>query len=264
MKTFYASFLFIFITFYSYAQTYSYGIVNISDYDFKIVAIPDFDASTDASDMGFTLVLPAGNADVINVADIMPSTIWSAQQYDAAFLTSQGLGDGSVDVFQFNNPPGQSLIAHTAGEQIDLVSFSISNMPTSGELTFLDNSDPIAVGAGGVLDSFYNSNIDNTTTQDYFAGYAPGLTTFMFNTLGINSIALGNSLITVFPNPTLDFVTINSNVTIDYASLYDVTGKEVLTSTKPTTISLSNLPSGVYLLKLYAKNVTVVKRIVKL
>ena len=263
MKTFYSILLLVFITVNSYAQTYSYGIVHTDNYNFKVVAIPDFDASTDASDMGFTLTLPAGSIDINNVSSLLAARTWTMQEFDAAFLTGQGLGDGSRDVFLFNNPPGQSLIAHTAGEQIDLVSFSVSNMPTSGELTFLDNTDAVATGAGGVLDSFYNSNIDNTTTQDYFGGYASGLTTFMFDTLGVSEEELLQVSIRVYPNPTRDSISIQSRKPIRFAKLFDVTGKQVMMVEKPLILSLENLPSGVYILKLETEFTTVVKRIVK-
>ncbi|WP_452220870.1 T9SS type A sorting domain-containing protein [Lacinutrix salivirga] len=263
MKTFYTTILFVFITVFSYAQSYSYGIINTDGYNFKIVAIPDFDASTDASDMGFTLSLPAGVANITNVSSLLPARTWSMLAFDAAFLTSQGLGDGTRDVFQFNNPPGQSLLAHSANDQIDLVSFTVSNMPTTGEMTFLDNTDPVAAGAGGVLDSFYNSNIDNTTTQDYFGGYAPGLTSIQFNTLGVDTEQVLAASISVYPNPTIDSISIKATVKIDSAMLFDITGKEILNVSQPTTLSLANLASGVYLLKLYTENTTVVKRIVK-
>ncbi|AUC81196.1 T9SS type A sorting domain-containing protein [Lacinutrix sp. Bg11-31] len=263
MKTFYSILVLLFITANSYAQTYSYGIVNTDNYNFKVVAIPDFDASTDASDMGFTLTLPAGIADITNTSSLLPSRIWTMQQFDAAFLTSQGLGDGSRDVFQFNNPPGQSLIAHTSGEQIDLVSFSVSTMPTTGEMTFLDNTDPVATGAAGVLDSFYNSNIDNTTTQDYFGGYDPSFTSIMFNTLGINEEEITQVFIKVFPNPTKDSIAIKSTKSIGLAKLFDITGKQVMIVEQPSKISLGKLPSGVYILKLETEHTTVVKRIIK-
>ncbi|RLJ68679.1 putative secreted protein (Por secretion system target) [Lacinutrix venerupis] len=262
MKTFYSILALLFFSICN-AQSYTYGIVNTDNYNFKIVAIPDFDASTDASDMGFTLTMPAGSADLINANSLLPGRVWSLQEYDAAFLTSQGLGDGSRDVFQFNNPPGQSLISHVSGEHIDLVSFSVTNMPMTGEMTFLDNTDPVAVGALGVLDSFYNSNIDATTTQDYFAGYEPGLTSIMFDTLSVGEDEKIDLITKVFPNPTKDSITIQSKKTIHLAKLFDITGKLVMEVNNPLTISLSSLPSGVYILKLETELSTAIKRIIK-
>ena len=263
MKTFYSILLLVLVSVSGHSQAYTYGIVHTDNYNFKVVAIPDFDASTDASDMGFTLSLPAGNSVINNVSSLLAARTWSAQEYDAAFLTSQGLGDGSRDVFQFNNPPGQSLIAHTTGEQIDLVSFSVSNMPTSGEMAFLDNTDPVASGAGGVLDSFYNSNIDNTSTQDYFGGYESGMSVISFNTLGVDEEETLQIAVSVYPNPTKDSISIQSKKTIRFAKLFDVTGKQVMLVEQPLKLSLGSLPSGAYILKLETEFATVVKRIVK-
>ncbi|WP_397362562.1 T9SS type A sorting domain-containing protein [Olleya sp. R77988] len=263
MKTFYSTILLLFISVLSLAQAYTYGIVSTGNFDFKIVAIPDFSASTDASDMGFALVLPAGSDDIINATSLLAARTWQVQQFDAAFLTGQGLGDGTKDVFLFNNPPGQSLIAHNAGDQIDLVYFSLSTMPSNGEIAFLDNSDPIAIGASGVLDSFYNSNIDNTSTQDYFGGLAAGLENFMFSTLGVVEAEMLEASITIYPNPTVDSITIKASAKIESAVLFDITGKIVLNQKLPETMDLSKLPSGVYLLQLKTNRTTVTKRVVK-
>ena len=63
------------------------------------------------------------------------------------------------DAFLMTIPPGQSLIAHTSGQHIDLVSFDIATMPQTGMLEILLNTDPIATTFGGALDSFYQSNM---------------------------------------------------------------------------------------------------------
>ena len=58
------------LTFSGFSQGYQFGIVHNSDYNFSIVAVPDFDATnTDVSDIGFALMLPAGDADIINTVD---------------------------------------------------------------------------------------------------------------------------------------------------------------------------------------------------
>ncbi|MFD2822862.1 T9SS type A sorting domain-containing protein [Lacinutrix iliipiscaria] len=264
MKKNYLIIILTLTTIFSYAQSYEFGIIHVSNYDFKIVAIPDFDSSgnTDASDVGFTLVLPAGADDVANQVGLLTGRPWDVQQYDAAFLTGLGLGDGSKDVFQFNLPPGQSILAHTSGQQIDLVSFQITNNPTSGEMYFLLNSDPIAMGAGGVLDSFYNSNIDATSTQDYFSSPAAGLDSFMFSTLTVEDITLDNASIQIYPNPTSELINISSSYQIQSTQLFDITGKRVLETKQTNQIRVNQLPVGVYLLKVYTSNGHLTKKII--
>ena len=266
MKTFYASILFILTVLSIQAQTYQFGLIHNGGYDFKVVAIPDFDGTnTDISDVGFTLMLPAGPADVINVNSLLAGRLWNTTEFDAAFLTGAGLGDGTRDAWQFNMPPGSSILSHTSAQMIDLVSFSVSNMPTSGLLEFLPNSDSIAIGAGGVLDSFYNANIDMTVTQDYFGGLASGLESFMFETLSLEEIQHESLEIKVFPNPTSDYLQISAPQQISSVVLVDMQGKVVLKfKDNSSKLDLRSLSSGVYFTRIQlASGIISQKRIIR-
>ena len=267
MKTIYTTFILSLMTCLCVAQGsvlgppppnpppgYYFGIVHHSNYDFKIVAIPVLDdTDTDISDIGFTLMLPAGIADIVNESGLLGGRVWTVQQFDAAFLTGQGLGDGTRDAFQFNLPAGQTIVSHTAGQQIDLVSFQVSNSPVTGVMSFLLNSDPIATGAGGVLDSFYNSNINASTTIDYFSGFAAGMELFMFSTLSIDDFELLNGL-SVYPNPTSNYINIESNLELNKVSLYDSLGKMVLESLQTKLVDVSQLSSGLYFVNVYTED----------
>ncbi len=247
MKNLYFSIVFIITVLFSYGQAYEFGIVHVNSFDFKVVAIPDFDSSgnTDISDVGFTLMLPAGNADITNVVGQLSGRAWSTSEFDAAFLTGQGLGDGTRDAWLFNLPPGQTLLAHTTGQQIDLVTFTVSNTPGSGVISLLDNSDPIATGAGGVLNSFYNSNIDNTTTQDYYSGIAAGLGSFDFATLGVLD-EIFNAHLKIYPNPASDYINIVSPGEIGMVRFFNMIGELVLTPRNFDRIDVRSLASGMY------------------
>ena len=85
------------------------------------------------------------------------------------------------------------------------------------------------INALGVLDSFYNSNIDATTKQDYFGGIASGLGSFDFATLSTEDNIFLNS-VSVFPNPASEFIYIRSSIEIEQIKMFDVLGKQVLTS----------------------------------
>ncbi|MBT8257386.1 MAG: T9SS type A sorting domain-containing protein [Bacteroidia bacterium] len=255
MKKYYLSFAFILTAVICFAQNYEFGIVHIVNYDFKVVAIPDFDSSgnTDISDIGFTLMLPAGTADITNVVGQLSGRAWSASEFDAAFLTGQGLGDGTRDAWAFNLPPGQTLLAHTNGQQIDMVTFTVSNTPASGIISLLANSDPIAAGAGGVLNSFYNANIDNTTTQDYFSTIAAGLGSFDFATLSDPEVIPEEGL-KIFPNPASEYLNIQSSVTIKEVSLYNMIGELVFSKGAVLQLEVSSLASGLYFLEILDVN----------
>ncbi|WP_298904204.1 T9SS type A sorting domain-containing protein [uncultured Psychroserpens sp.] len=250
MKNLY-TFLFAFvITISGTSQSYQFGIVNNDNYSFSIVAIPDFDGTdTDISDVGFAIMLPAGNADIINSSQFNGRN-WTLNEVTATQLSGFGLGDGTRDAFVLNLPPGQSIVSHTTNNPIVLVSFDVSNSPTSGAIEILTNADPIAIGLGGVVDSFYNANIDETTTQNYYGGIASGQENFMFETLSTEDIELENYTISVYPNPVTDLLHVSSELAIEKLTLYDILGKEILALKNTNNLSVAHLESGSYILKI--------------
>ena len=256
--------LFLFNTL-GFSQGYEFGIVQIADYNFKVVAIPDFDSAgnTDVSDVGFTLMMPAGSVDITNQTGLLGGRAWTLTQFDAATLAGLG-GDGTEDGFQFNLPAGQTLLAHTNGQQIDLVSFDVTNTPITGQMRFLLNSETIATNAGGALDSFYNSNIDATTTQDYFSGIASGLGSFDFSTLSIKDAEtlLG---ISVYPNPTKGKLYLNGDTSkLKDIHIYSMTGQHVMkVKDNFREINIESLQAAIYFVKLNTTDAAGTYKIVK-
>ena len=83
--------------------------------------------------------------------------------------------------------------------------------------------------------------------------FSENFTVLVVSTVGINEN--GQSLITIFPNPTTDFININLNNTMaTQAVIYDVYGKkineEALTETD-NRINVSELANGVYFIKIF-------------
>ena len=254
------------------AQSYEFGIVHVSGNTFKIVGIPDFstldtnpvDGNADISDVGFTLMLPADPSDIQNVTSMLSGRTWNLNSYDAAFLTGQGLGDGTKDAFLLTMNPGQTLITHLAFAQIDLVSFEVVNPPTSGDLYFLENTDPIAQGAGNVLDSFFNADIDGVGngagTSDYYGGNDPSMDSFSFGTLSVNEQLFNE--ITIYPNPVSETLRVVSSKNIEKIEIYNVQGKLELMAENRNEVEVNKLSTGMYLLKLYSGGKHVVKQII--
>jgi len=245
------------------SQGYEFAIQHNGNYDFSIVAIPDFNATnTDISDIGFTLMLPAGNADVTSAGNFN-GRVWGIVEANATQLTNLGLGDGSRDAFVINLPPGQTILSHTSGVPFTLVSFQISNMPDSGEMSILPNSDAIAMGLGGAADSFFNSNIDNTSTDDYFSGIASGQGSFMFDTLSTAEVNLSEESIKIYPNPTNEYIYIQTDNLIDKIEVYNILGKRVIQTKNNNKINLSNLNDGTYIVKVFSNTTEFIRKIVK-
>lgn len=248
---------------------YFFGIVHLNNYDFKIVAIANFGSdNTDVSDIGFTLLLPAGNTNIINEVGLLDGRSWSIQEFDASYLSGEGLGDGTRDAFQFNLPVGQSIFSHTYEQQIDLVSFTVSNSPMNGELSLLPNGDAITIGIGGVLDSFYNSiiYIENygTIQGDYYYQTYPGMGVFPFSTLDIENFELLNNL-NVYPNPSSEYINIESKLELNKVSLHNILGEKVLESFQTKHMNIQGLSAGIYFLNLFVndQNIGTKKVIIK-
>ena len=72
------------------------------------------------------------------------------------------------------------------------------------------------------------------------------------------------STLAIFPNPVKDVLTINYDKAISQIDVYDVNGKLVKTiTTVGSTVNVSDLSSGVYMLNLQTEDGLVVKKIVK-
>ncbi|OUS02490.1 hypothetical protein A9Q86_03010 [Flavobacteriales bacterium 33_180_T64] len=248
----------------SYSQGYEFGIVHITDHTFKVVAIPDFTSSgnTDISNIGFTLMLPDGNADVTNLTGLLGGRPWAVNSNaTAAILQANYGGDGTEDAFLITLDPGQTLLSHNTGDQIDLVSFDVSNSPTTGTMRFLLNTETIAMNASNALDSFFQSNIDNTTTQNYFLGLASGMESFSFSVLGIEDTVILKNM-SIYPNPASEFINISSSIEIEIVKVFNVLGKEVLSTNETSQLKVNHLQSGIYFLKIFANKRSATKKIV--
>ncbi|MDN3664322.1 T9SS type A sorting domain-containing protein [Algibacter miyuki] len=89
------------------------------------------------------------------------------------------------------------------------------------------------------------------------------------STLDTNDVVL-NDQVLLYPNPVTDgFIIINnkSNNVLNKAVVFDILGKEVQVfqlknSTDNETLSLSNIQSGVYLLKIYSEDSSVTKKLI--
>ncbi|MEM5563727.1 T9SS type A sorting domain-containing protein [Psychroserpens sp. AS72] len=271
MKHFYTLICLSFLTLTGFAQNsdtsgepagYTFGIVQNVGYNFSVIATPNFDTTnSDVSDIGFALMLPAGNADVTNVT-AFNTRAWTVTQVTQADFQLFGADSNNRDGFAMNLPPGQTILSHTAGTPFVLVSFDISNSPTSGMIEILINTDPIAIALGGAIDSFYNTNLLDSGTNNYFSGITTGQESFMFNSLSIDEVMLEDSSITIYPNPTSDVINIITTTEIDTIELFDVTGKRVLSKSQTNKIKVNHLPIGVYLLKVYSARGSFTKKVV--
>ncbi|WP_310559923.1 T9SS type A sorting domain-containing protein [Flavobacterium sp.] len=71
-------------------------------------------------------------------------------------------------------------------------------------------------------------------------------------TLGIEKVEIADKVITVYPNPTKDFLNIKtaSNTTVDKITVSDLMGKKVLEQNKTNQLNVQNLAKGMYVLQI--------------
>ncbi len=87
---------------------------------------------------------------------------------------------------------------------------------------------------------------------------------------GINSFSATDESTNIFPNPTTDELKIkNSELKIKFIEIYDTLGEKIFVqqqtaSQKLQTINISNLPPGIYFIKVFSGEKTITQRVVKM
>ncbi|ARV09197.1 hypothetical protein BTO05_05915 [Winogradskyella sp. PC-19] len=71
------------------------------------------------------------------------------------------------------------------------------------------------------------------------------------------------STTSIYPNPTQDFINIESTMSIDKVEIYNISGSKIVEKRNSQRINLTNLERGVYFLKIYSNGNTVSKKILK-
>jgi hypothetical protein len=82
------------------------------------------------------------------------------------------------------------------------------------------------------------------------------------NVLSVDEYDISNE-IQLFPNPTSNTITVNSNLTIDKLEVYDLYGKLITLTKESKSISIDHLASGMYFVKVYSANKIGTKKIIK-
>lgn len=270
MKKYYLLWIFCFLTFSIYSQNYDYSLVfrgvnsGTGNYEFALIATPDFEQTTNAptADMGAAIYIPSGYT-LGNFAagnSGLQSFEWQNSQENSY--------DGNVtDLVQLlRTDIVANNFTHSTGQIIELVIFEIisdagnGNNPSTGTMTLAENSDPNVTA--NFYESYLNVNI-GSGTNDYFGVHDPMGNSINFETLSIEEqeIITQND-IKIYPNPTSDIINIETSQQIDRIELFDLMGKQILKTNFMDKINVSHCKSGVYLLKIFAHNKKIIKKIV--
>ncbi|MEM9680144.1 MAG: T9SS type A sorting domain-containing protein [Bacteroidota bacterium] len=271
MKHFYITLIFICaLAHNAFAQDgYTYSLIHNGSYSFTVQAVPNTSSNnfaTSVQSYGFTLVVPDG------VSITQSSSLGGTALLN--FFDGSAIGQAAIDGYLVTETLGSpvSLPAPSAATNSDLLTFTVNGSPTSGTMYILENNSGLATTITALKSFMQADMIDDGSAQ--FANVvdpnAPAVTapsSFNFSILSVEDKKLINDEVTLFPNPTRDFIHINSTVKVNSYTLYDLLGKQIsdLTSiTEDQKIDLSDLSDGVYMLKLYLdNNSSVVREIIK-
>ncbi|UKN00675.1 T9SS type A sorting domain-containing protein [Paracrocinitomix mangrovi] len=204
----------------------------------------------------------------------MPSTYsWSSdtvtESYDISnvYYTNQLPGQ-TVSTLTFNDPESTLLVYYSGNCGYKITSKSEAVASDSSGFCFHSWHIPTVTSTAisGALD-YYGSCYDvqsggcNTSTSlnfKYNSGVACG-TQFFVSTETLKPIAFK-----VFPNPSKDYITIESNGEWTHFVLFNANGMNVLEGVKTSEIDISILPAGMYFLQIESANNEIIReKIVK-
>ena len=266
MKHKYFTFLITLMSLTAFSQAYEFslqytGTAGTGNFQFALVATPDFDTTSSlTSDMGVTIYIPTGYG-LGNFA---------AGNSNLQFFEWQVNGDvtiGSEDLVSLvRSEIVQNSFTHTTDDAIELVLFEIisdggdGNNPASGSITLADNLDSNVTS--NFFESFLNINL-GSGTQDYFSQHDPSANSISFETLSTAENTLNSTDLKLYPNPTTDYISIETTARVKNIVFYDILGKLVLETTETQYISTTQFAQGVYLVKIQTDKGEVTKKIVK-
>ncbi len=265
MKTTLLSLLFIGSVLVTNAQNYSFTLIQNSDYNYTVAAVPDFNSGTDMPNLesfGTTIMLQEGATVDVNNITFSFLSLDSTTFFDVATLNDADPGQDRSATLIVTPSGVASLPAHAASEVIPLITFDVLGAPTTGEISILDNNSALANAASGTLNSYFSIDpTGGTNAVPSFAGLT-GTTSYSFSTLDIEENVITDQQVSVYPNPTSEYINISSALELTKVEMFDLLGKRVLDTLETSQIEIGHLPTGVYLAKVHAGNRILTKRII--
>ncbi|GGI56411.1 T9SS type A sorting domain-containing protein [Winogradskyella haliclonae] len=219
------------------------GVIDISGSGSDDIETED-QVFTNTANAIYAIGNPIGQMEIRDNFDMGPATI----TFDITGTTAVTEHD---QIENFSSPTALTITGATANLNWG------SYIPSVGDtFKIIDGSGLVT----GTFSTVTTTNSDIVTTINYSADEVE---VEVIDVLSINQNVLNNTV--VHPNPTKDILNIQTNyVAINSISIYDMLGKEVLfTKDVNNSIDISNLKSGIYLIKITTNEASVTKKIVK-
>ena len=222
---------------------------------------------------------------VISKINYHPADVDTINGNKLEFIQINNNGDSDVDLtgvylrelgITYSFPAGSLL---SARDSLVLCSDSITYVDFYNQVPFgeydrkLSNKDENIVLAdawGNVIDEVHYYDSEPWPVEaDGLGFYLQLIDLDTDNNLGENWIAvesydnideISENEITIYPNPANDVLRIIIDQTIDYVELIDLNGKTIIQASD-NSIDISNIPNGLYLMKINTKNNSFVKKV---
>lgn len=101
----------------------------------------------------------------------------------------------------------------------------------------------------GLLNSNQTERKAIVWLKEYMASEASYAPNKFDDANSIHFIKADNSLVSIYPNPASDYVTVEGG-NINRVDLYDISGKKLLIQSNNKTISIGNLHAGFYIVRI--------------
>ncbi|RKE95040.1 T9SS type A sorting domain-containing protein [Ichthyenterobacterium magnum] len=241
---------------------YTYTLSHNGGYSFTISAVPNASPSnfaTSVQSYGFTIILTDG------ITASITSSLGNGA--NDTFFDGTNVAQPTIDGYLITEVLGSpiSLAAPSSGTNSAMVTVLVNGSPTTGSISILANDSTLATTVTALKSFMAADMVDDGMAMfpnvvDSNTSALSGMTSFNFSTLDVNDSELIE--FSIYPNPTSDYITIQSTKTVDNVEIYDLLGKLVMSSSKKH-IDVKSLSSGAYLVKVKIDDKITVKKIIK-
>ncbi len=182
---------------------------------------------------------------------------FKAADYTEIYNVYDIVVDTNGKAFLLNNDSASITTIENPTDANPILTFTAIENPNS-VLPSLDHYRPVTltIDSEGSVWTHASQNTFKLIDNDFATQYIPNP-----SALSISDYELA-SQVKIYPNPTTEFINIESTKTIDKLELYDLLGKRVSQTRQSNQIKINHLPNGVYLLKVFADGKNITKKIV--
>ncbi|EDP97802.1 T9SS type A sorting domain-containing protein [Kordia algicida OT-1] len=198
-------------------------------------------------------------ASAMNLAVVNPGVVIGDLSFNSSLENTSSAGF-MLDI-QGNSGIGQENGHDHVFVDGDLVINGILDIATiDGFMPSQTDSFTIITYTGNLSGQFNTVNLGANLT-DFAVDYSmPGQIRLVHESL-LSTEEVTLEALQVFPNPTNNYIYIRALQKIDKVEVYDLVGKQVLFTTQTEKVNLGSLSKGMYLVKVYSKNASEVKKI---